>query len=259
MLLDRGRSADASTLPYGAISQAHLRNVSAFMPGNGTELPRPLIRDIDALPTPDYDHYFETLRTSTLSSLIQPGLLAESSRGCWWGEKSHCTFCGLNGTGMKYRSKSPERVLAELSELSARYGIRSFQFVDNILDMSFFKTLLPKLAAGKDTYSLFYEIKSNLKREQVRLLAEAGVRWIQPGIESLDDNVLGLIGKGNSTLMNLQLLKWCREFGIHAAWNMLSGVPGESDSWYEAMAKWLPAIFQFAASLGSESSPLRPL
>jgi ribosomal peptide maturation radical SAM protein 1 len=250
VLLERGRSVDAAALPYGAISQSHLRTVLAVMPGNGAQPPRPVIRDMDALPTPDYDHYFETLRSSTLSSLIQPGLLAESSRGCWWGEKSHCTFCGLNGTGMKYRSKSPERVIAELSELSSRYGIRSFQFVDNILDMSFFKTVLPKLAASNDTYSLFYEIKSNLKREQVRLLADAGVRWIQPGIESLDDNVLGLIGKGNSTIMNLQLLKWCREFGIHAAWNMLSGVPGELDGWYGAMAKWLPAIFHLQPPSG---------
>jgi ribosomal peptide maturation radical SAM protein 1 len=76
------------------------------------------------------------------------------------------------------------------------------------------------------------------------------VRWIQPGIESLDDNVLRLIGKGNSTLINLQLLKWCSEFGINAAWNMLSGVPGESDSWYAAMAEWLPAIFHLQPPSG---------
>jgi ribosomal peptide maturation radical SAM protein 1 len=250
VLLDRGRTVDAASLPYGAISQAHLRNVLPVVSGNGFQPPRAEIRNMDALPTPDYDHYFETLRASTLSDLIQPGLLAESSRGCWWGEKSHCTFCGLNGTGMKHRSKSPERVLAELSELSARYGTRSIQFVDNILDMSYFKTVLPKLAAAGDAYSLFYEIKSNLKREQVRLLADAGVGCIQPGIESLDDNVLGLIGKGNSALMNLQLLKWSSEFGIHAAWNMLSGIPGESDSWYAEMAKWLPAIFHLQPPSG---------
>src|SRR6185503_19668701 len=110
-----------------------------------------------------------------------------------------------NGTGMKYRSKSPARVLTELSELSTRYGVRSLQFVDNILDTSYFKTVLPQLAAAGSDYILFYEVKANLKREQVRVLAQAGVRFIQPGIESLDDNVLRLIGKGNSALMNLQL------------------------------------------------------
>jgi ribosomal peptide maturation radical SAM protein 1 len=250
VLLEHGRALDAVALPYGAISQAHLRNMFPVVSSDGMRPPRPVIRDMDALPTPDYDHYFETLRASTLSNLIEPGLLAESSRGCWWGAKSHCTFCGLNGTGMEYRSKSAERVLAELSELSRRYGVRSFQFVDNILDMSYFKTVLPQLAATGDRYSLFYETKANLKREQVRLLVDAGVRWIQPGIESLDDNVLRLIGKGNSTLMNLQLLKWASECGIDVAWNMLSGIPGESDTWYAEMATWLPTIFHLQPPSG---------
>ena len=73
--------------------------------------PRPLIRDMDSLPLPGLRPLLHGLKASTLSNLIEPALLAESSRGCWWGEKFHCTFCGLNGAGMKYRSKSPERVL----------------------------------------------------------------------------------------------------------------------------------------------------
>ncbi len=250
LLLDQGRDVDPFALPYGAISQRHLKTAFQVVSQDAVPAPRPLIRDMDSLPVPDYDHYFEALRGSTLSGLIEPGLLAESSRGCWWGEKFHCTFCGLNGEGMKYRSKSPDRVLTELSELKRRYGIRDIQFVDNILDMSFFKTLLPQLAAAGEEYSLFYETKANLKREQVELLARAGVRWIQPGIENLDDRVLALIAKGNSALMNLQLLKWSREFGIDAAWNLLCGVPGESDVWYAEMAKWLPAIFHLQPPTG---------
>jgi ribosomal peptide maturation radical SAM protein 1 len=247
VLLDHGADADPVLLPDGAVSQRSLRNT---LPLPSALAPRSLIRDMDSLPLPDYSHYFETLKASTLSDLIQPGLLAESSRGCWWGEKFHCTFCGLNGVGMKFRSKSPERVIGELSQLKKLYGIGNIQFVDNILDMSFFKTVLPKLAASDEKYSLFYETKANLKREQVELLARAGVRYIQPGIESLDDDVLALIAKGNSALMNLQLLKWSCEFGIDVAWNLLSGVPGESDSWYAEMAEWLPLIFHLQPPTG---------
>ena len=200
LLLEQGRDADPAALPEGAVSQRRLNTMLPIASQGGRPAPRSLIRDMDSLPVPDYDHYFETLRRSTLQNQILPGLLAESSRGCWWGEKAHCTFCGLNGHGMTYRSKSPERVLTDLSELERRYGLRSIQFVDNILDMSFFKTVLPRLAADGGQYSLFYETKANLKREHVELLARAGVRWIQPGIESLDDNLLALIAKGNSTL-----------------------------------------------------------
>ncbi len=250
VLLEQGPNADPASLPEGAVSQLSLRRTFPVVTQESLNAPRPLIRDMDSLPLPDYDHYFEALKDSTLSNLIKPGLLAESSRGCWWGEKFHCTFCGLNGDGMKYRSKSPDRVLTELSELKRRYGIGNIQFVYNILYMSFFKTVLPKLADSAEKYSLFYETKANLKREQVELLARAGIRWIQPGIESLDDNVLALIAKGNSTLINVQLLKWSLEFGIDAAWNLLCGIPGESDCWYAEMAKWLPAIFHLQPPTG---------
>ena len=247
-LLDQGRAA--SSLPHGAVSQRHLRNPFQILGQQPVQPPRSVIHEMDSLPLPDYSHYFQALNNSTLTNLIKPGLLAESSRGCWWGEKFHCTFCGLNGDGMQYRKKSPERVLDELSELKRLYGIGNIQFVDNILDMSFFKTMLPKLAAAEEKYSLFYETKANLRRDQVELLARAGVRWIQPGIESLDDRALVLLDKGNSTLINLQLLKWCCELGIDVSWNLLSGIPGEADSWYANMANWLPAIFHLQPPTG---------
>jgi magnesium-protoporphyrin IX monomethyl ester (oxidative) cyclase len=250
VLLDRGHAAEPSQLPHGAIPQGRSCNVLPIMSETTCPAPRLVVHDLDALPVPDYHDYFLALMKSTLSELVQPELLAESSRGCWWGEKSHCTFCGLNGSGMKHRSKSPTRVLSEISELTEVYGDHHIQFVDNILDMSYFKTVLPRLAALDEKFSIFYETKANLKREEVRLLAEAGVRWIQPGIESMDDNLLRLIGKGCSTLINLQLLKWAGEFGIHADWNLLCGIPGEVDDWYAEMAKWLPAIFHLQPPSG---------
>ncbi len=68
-------------------------------------------------PTPDFDEFFERSERSGVAgpdaALRDTPLPFESSRGCWWGEKQHCTFCGLNGGTMKHRAKSPERVLAE--------------------------------------------------------------------------------------------------------------------------------------------------
>jgi magnesium-protoporphyrin IX monomethyl ester (oxidative) cyclase len=109
---------------------------------------------------------------------------------------------------------------------------------------------LPKLAASDEKFSIFYETKANLKREQVELLAQAGVKFIQPGIESLDDRLLKLLEKGNSTLMNLQLLKWCCELDIDVSWNLLCGIPGESDDWYAKIADWLPSIFHLQPPTG---------
>ena len=215
--------------------------------------PRASFTAMDKVATPDYDDYFEALERSELDLL--PGLLVETSRGCWWGQKHHCTFCGLNAGGMGYRSKSGERVLEEFDYLSSRYQLSGFEVVDNILDHAHLKSIMPSLAARPEPFQIFYETKSNLKREQLRLLSEAGVVWIQPGIESLHDEVLTLMDKGSTGLMNLQLLKHCREFGIRVVWNFLTCFPGEKDEWYADMASWIPLIHHLQPAGGM--SPVR--
>ena len=190
------------------------------------------IHDMDRLPNPNYDDYFAALQTSALGRRIQPSLLIESARGCWWGMKAHCTFCGLNGSTMAFRAKSAARVFAELEEQKARYGIGRFLAVDNIMSYHYFRDLLPMLKERNPGISLFYEVKSNLKREQVELLRDAGVLALQPGIESLSTHVLKLMRKGVSAIQNVQLLRFCREYGIEIAWNLLYGFPGETPEDY---------------------------
>jgi ribosomal peptide maturation radical SAM protein 1 len=201
------------------------------------------IHDLDRLPDPDYDDYFEELSRCEFGSSIEPALLIESARGCWWGAKSHCTFCGLNGATMSFRSKSAERVVDELERQQRRYGIHRFLAVDNILSYDYFKTFLPLLKERNLGVSLFYEIKSNLKRHQVELLRDAGVLAIQPGIESLNTHILRLMRKGVSAIQNVQLLKWCKEYGIIAAWNLLYGFPGETPDDYEEIGRVIEAIY----------------
>lgn len=203
---------------------------------------RPQILELDTTPVPDFDEYFARLATMSYRQRVRPGLPIETSRGCWWGEKHHCTFCGLNGSGMAFRAKSPERVIAEFDELSERYNLRSFEPVDNILDLGYLNTVLPHLAAKEPPYRIFYETKANLRYNQLEKLVAAGVRWIQPGIESLHDGVLKLIDKGTTGMVNLGLLKWSRQLGVRLSWNFLFNFPEEEESWYEEMLTWLPLI-----------------
>jgi len=200
------------------------------------------IHDMDRLPDPDYDDYFAALEASDLGPSIKPALLIESARGCWWGAKSHCTFCGLNGSTMTFRSKSAGRVYAELERQKTRYGVGRFLAVDNIMSYQYFRDLLPMLKRRNPGISLFYEIKSNLKREHVELLRDAGVLAIQPGIESLNSHVLRLMRKGVTAIQNVQLLRLCREYGIEIAWNLLYGFPGETQEDYTETACVIAAI-----------------
>ena len=211
--------------------------------GADTELtwPEP-VKELDSLPFPDYSDYYARLGASPLKEQIAPALLIETARGCWWGAKQHCTFCGLNGDMMAFRSKSPERAFAELKFLSETYGRKRIDCVDNILDMRYVNTLFPKLRDSGLGIELFYEVKSNLRYEQLAVLYEGGLRGIQPGVESFSNEVLRLMKKGCTGLQNIQLLRWCAELGIDAAYNILTGFPNESPSEYERMAQLAPLL-----------------
>ena len=235
-ILNEGREAADRNLPFGVFGS------DAAATRAGSEAPRASVDALDALPVPEYDDYFEAVGASALGSYLEPGPLAETSRGCWWGAKSHCTFCGLNGSSMAFRAKSPSRVFEELDALATRYGKTRFEMVDNILDTTYFDTVLPRLAERNPKLELFYEVKANLKRRHVELLAAAGVRQIQPGLESMSDEVLRLFAKGTTAAINVQLLKWAAESGVHVTWIAIYGVPGERDAWYESMLEWLPLI-----------------
>ena len=201
------------------------------------------ISDLDKLPIPDFDDYFDALEQSTVASSVIPVLLFETSRGCWWGAKSQCTFCGLNGASLQYRSKSARRALQELEYLVDQWQIDLVEVVDNMLDMTYFRDVLPQLArSNKLSLNLFYETKANLSRNQIQLLREAGVNHIQPGIESLSDHVLHLMRKGTTALRNIQLLKWCKEYDVSVAWNILYGFPNEAQEDYDYMLDLLPSI-----------------
>jgi ribosomal peptide maturation radical SAM protein 1 len=242
LALERGREVPAAELPRGVLGPAHRAAGAGTGAGRPAVLPRAVFADLDSLPVPRFEDYFAALERSSLRAHVRPGLPVETSRGCWWGAVHQCTFCGLNGTGMGYRSKSAERVVAELDELADRHGISDFEAVDNILDMGYYKSLLPMLAADGRPRRLFYEIKANVSRAHIAAMLRAGITWVQPGIESLHSDVLKLMDKGIQGWQNIQLLKWSRELGMRVTWSILAGFPGEKDDWYADMAAWMPAL-----------------
>ena len=210
----------------------------------------PSVHEMDNLPIPNYDDFFAQLAEARFEEQTPPRILFETSRGCWWGAKNHCTFCGLNGATLKYRSKSAQRALDELTTLTTAHPESPISVVDNILDMEYFKDFVPTLASCDLGVELFYEIKANLKKEQLQQMRAAGITQVQPGIESLSNQVLKLMHKGVSKIQNIQLLKWCKELGINVHWNFLWGFPGESPEEYTQMAAMIPLLTHLQPPVG---------
>lgn len=205
----------------------------------------PRTEKLDAVPYPAYDDYFQQLKHLDIPN-IEPLLYIEGSRGCWWGQKRQCTFCGLNGKDIEFRRKSADRLVDEIIALSQRHQTVNFEASDNILDHKSYTTLIPRLIdlqkEGYD-FEFFFEIKSNTSKEKLTLLKKAGVTSVQPGIESFSDNVLTLMRKGSTGIKQIQVLKFCTELSLEVNWNLIFANPNERPEDYEEMAAMLPYIF----------------
>ena len=209
----------------------------------GQSAPSPAGRtDVEALPYPDFDAFFAQHAATPAAAAYPPAVVFETARGCWWGAKHHCTFCGLNGTSMAFRSKSQDRAYEELAYLVARHDCADVANADNILDMAYFQEFLPRLAASPLNLLIYYETKANLRPEHFEMLARAGVRKIQAGIETLDTTLLRLMRKGSTALQNVQTLKLAAEAGVYVEWLALCGFPGETAADYDRIAGLLPAL-----------------
>jgi ribosomal peptide maturation radical SAM protein 1 len=196
---------------------------------------------LDDLPDPDHDDFFAGLEARPAARGAAPAVTLETTRGCWWGQREPCGFCGLDQSERPFRAKSPERVIAELHRLARRYDGGRLHLVDNVVARTFFSTVLPALVRDPLPLPLFFSVRPDVTRDQVRLAGAVHAN-IQPGIESFSDHVLLLMHKGSRGLENIRLLRWCKESGVVAHWNILWGFPGETADDYEQIMRTLPSI-----------------
>ena len=205
--------------------------------------PSPVL-DLNTYPVPNYTEFFEQSKRSGNPGLRSVRLPFEASRGCWWGERHHCAFCGLNGTTMKQRDRPTEAVVKEIETQVARHKPELFVCTDNIISQRHLRELPPALVRIQTP--VFFEVGAAMSRRRMRALAESGTTHVQVGIESLSTPALKLMNKGTSASLNVCFLRRAREFGINAYWNFLYGLPGEDKDWYSKMVTWFPAIHHLA-------------
>jgi magnesium-protoporphyrin IX monomethyl ester (oxidative) cyclase len=175
----------------------------------------------------------------------------ETSRGCWWGERAHCTFCGLNGQTMAYRAMSPDLAVAQferLFDLSDR--ARHLLCVDNILPTEYITDVFPRVQPPEDEV-IFYEVKADLSDSDLAVMRRAGVRLIQPGIEALASSTLTLMRKGVTSVQNVSLLISCLTHDVFPVWNLLVGFPGETGEVYSRYVEVMPHLVHLPPPSGA--------
>jgi len=142
-----GRTAKGSTI-RGVFSRHGLPKSGTDTIGEDLEIDSPVELD--------YDSFLRRFARYFPSSRIKPTLTFETSRGCWWGQRAHCTFCGLNGASMGYRSMKPEVAIRQFNSLFRYSGkVAHLAAVDNILPKSYLQDVLPALQTPENMEIFF--------------------------------------------------------------------------------------------------------
>jgi hypothetical protein len=81
-------------------------------------------------------------------------------------------------------------------------------------------------------------------------MRKGGLHSVQPGVESFATNLLKSMRKMSTGMRNVELIKWCTYYGIHATYNILLGFPGETEEDYRVQASLVPKIVHLQPPYG---------
>lgn len=200
--------------------------------------PRPLIKDLDTIPTPlynqiDTDYYF-CPSINIIRNMFLSTAQIFTSRGC----PSRCTFCvnknlsRIMGYGKPFRQRSVKNVVDEIEYLADRYAIDGFYLCDDAfcIRKQFTYDFCAELTGRNLKLIWATETKVNLvSREMIRVMKEAGCVQLDFGVESGSSEVLKRMKKDITLEQVRNAFRWCHELGIRPLANFMLNTPGETE------------------------------
>jgi len=188
----------------------------------------------------EYDHNKRT-----------PYAAIQTSLGCRFG----CDFCMINivnrndndeiGVASNYSSMrywSPEFIINEFDKL-VKMGVETIRIVDEmfLLNKKYYVplcTMLKERGYGKNLRMWAYSrIDTVSNPELLKLVREAGIKWLCLGIESGDRNVRLEVSKGKFQDVDIQkVIQYIHDSDIEIMANYIFGLPGDT---FDSMQKTL--------------------
>ncbi len=192
------------------------------------------IADLDSLPWPAYHHFkmenYTNLQPATDHVDGARSFSIMTSRGCPY----RCTFCSQSIMPIKWRSRSPESVIAEWRHLVEDLGAEEIGILDDSANIRV-KRLeeLGRLLIENDLnhvpWIFVNGIRANLaSKELLALLKEAGLKRTAFGVESGDPEILRSIDKKVDHDTIRQAFKNAKEVGLETIAFLIIGLPGET-------------------------------
>jgi radical SAM superfamily enzyme YgiQ (UPF0313 family) len=153
-----------------------------------------------------------------------------TSRGCPY----RCTFCSQSIMPIKWRSRSPENVLAEWRHLVEDFGAQEIGILDDsanirVKRLEELAQMLIENGLNKVPWIFVNGIRANLASKEILLLLKrAGLKRTAFGVETGDPEILKSIDKKIDLDTIRQAFKNAKEVGLETIAFMIIGLPGET-------------------------------
>ena len=179
-------------------------------------------------------------------------LILPVTNGCSW---NHCGFCEMyTAPQKKFRARDEQQVLEEIRRCGEQLIVQRVFLADGdalVLPTRRLLTILQAIAEHMPTVERVssYCLPRNLRKksvEELRELADAGLKMAYVGAESGDDEVLARVNKGETYASTLSALDKLGQAGITRSVMILNGLGGRSLSVQHA---------EQSAQLMNESQP----
>jgi hopanoid biosynthesis associated radical SAM protein HpnJ len=215
----------ADGLPFPEVQGISYRQADGKIVHNAG---RPMIEDMDALPfvAPVYQRDLN-IHNYFIGYLNYPYVSIYTGRGC----RSRCTFCLWPQTvgGHRYRTRSPESVLAEVQWIRENMPeVKEIMFDDDTF--TDFRPRAEEIARGLGKLGVTWSCnaKANVPYSTLKIMKDNGLRLLLVGYESGDDQILLNIKKGLRTDIARRFSDDCHKLGIMVHGTFILGLPGET-------------------------------
>ncbi len=194
---------------------------------------RPLDKDIDVLPFPDFtglqlDRYLDRGRLPIFTS-----------RGC----VRSCVFCIEQRIWERFRYRSAANVFAEMKRDVVELGAIKFEFNDSLFNghMRVLDQLCQLLLDDGMEVSWGGQgiIRAEMTPKVLARLRRAGCGFVTYGFESASQRVLDRMKKNVDMTVAARVVRDTHEAGIGQKLNLMFGFPGETEADFQATLDFL--------------------
>jgi radical SAM superfamily enzyme YgiQ (UPF0313 family) len=188
--------------------------------------------DLTKTPMPRFDIINNIRRYNKMS--------VQATRGC----PHSCKFCSIIKVyGRKFRTKTPEQVVAEIQEIHRIYPRAFISFADEnmMINRQFAKDLCRALIPLKIKFEAYCDVAVYEDEELLSLLSKAGCIQLLIGYESIEEESLKEVGEWKASMRPHyeESIRVIQSYGITILALFIIGFDGDTPKTFQKLKKFL--------------------